>query len=187
MSNFFDVLNEELISFIEDQHMFFVSSACSDGRINLSPKGIEGLKVINSQCVAYLDFTGSGNETAAHIKGDGRLTIMLCSFGEKPLILRMYGRGRIISQSSSDWAIFKESFNDNSWLRQFVVLDIESVQTSCGFGVPHYEYTSTRSDFDDIASNIGNGMPEFIANYQKEKNKKSIDGFPTGIELSEKD
>ncbi len=181
MAEFFDALNDEHIAFIHAQQIFFVATACADGRVNLSPKGIESLQVINPHCVAWLDFTGSGNETAAHIHHDGRLTIMLCSFGPEPLILRLYGTGKVINTASSEWPDYCNRFNNHPWLRQFIALDIDSVQTSCGYGVPQYEFIATRQNFDDITTKMGEEFPDFIGRYQQEKNSKSIDGLETGI------
>src|SRR4051812_36328311 len=103
MAQFFEQLNEEIICFIKAQPMFFVASGTGTSRINLSPKGMDTLRILNQQTVAYLDITGSGNETAAHIKHDGRLTMMFCSLGDKPMILRLYGKGEVVRPDSAAW------------------------------------------------------------------------------------
>lgn len=178
MAKFYDQLDETLKKFIEDQKIFFTASAPSDGRINLSPKGIDTFRCLDNKTVAYLDLTGSGNETAAHLKENGRLTVMFCSFTEKPLILRLYGSGEIISQSNSQWDELHQNFPKIAGERQIVVLHIESLQTSCGFGVPVFELKEERKTLIDWAERKNeNGIEQ----YWKEKNQKSIDGLPTGI------
>ncbi|MGI9013708.1 MAG: pyridoxamine 5'-phosphate oxidase family protein [Phycisphaerales bacterium] len=172
-------LNDKLRTFIAQQQMFFTaSSPQSGGRVNLSPKGIDGLCIIDDRTVAYLDLTGSGNETAAHVHENGRLTIMLCSFQDQPLILRLYGNGRIVQPRDSEWETLRALFPQRPGTRQIIVLNVESVQTSCGFGVPLYQYISQRDMLIDWAEKKGEAR---IAAYHHEKNSLSIDGLPTGI------
>lgn len=110
MAKFYEKLNDNLKKFIEDQKIFFTASAPSDGRVNLSPKGIDTFRCLDDKTVAYLDLTGSGNETAAHLAENGRLTIMFCSFTEKPLILRVYGKGEIVRPTNARWNELHENF-----------------------------------------------------------------------------
>lgn len=178
MAKFYEKLDEVLKKFIENQKIFFTASAPLEGRINLSPKGIDSFRCLDDNTVAYLDLTGSGNETAAHVRENGRLTIMFCSYTENPLILRLYGQGEIINQEHPEWNKFYKNFSEYAGKRQIVVLHIETLQTSCGFGVPIYELKEERKTLIDWAERKGeNG----IAEYWRNKNQKSIDGLPTGI------
>ena len=184
MAKFYSSLNEDLQIFISEQKLFFTATAPKLGRINLSPKGIDTFRCIDSKTVAYLDLTGSGNETAAHLHSqadpgnEGRMTIMFCSFSEKPLILRLYGQGRGISPRHKAWDNCYELFEPTPGERQIIVMDIESVQTSCGHGVPLYEFKAERPTLVEWAKKKGK---EGIAAYWREKNQTSIDGIPTNI------
>jgi hypothetical protein len=178
MAKFQNELNNALINFISDQKIFFTASATSNGRINLSPKGIDTFRCLDNKTVAYLDLTGSGNETAAHLANDGRLTVMFCSFSDKPLILRLYGQGKVVGRKHENWANLHIHFPTFSGERQIIVLHIESLQTSCGFGVPVYELVEERVKLLEWAENKGE---EGIKQYWQEKNQTSIDGLPTGI------
>ena len=167
--------------FILRQRMFFTASAASDGRVNVSPKGLDTLRIVDDRCVVYLDLTGSGNETSAHLKRDGRLTLMFCSLEGAPLILRLYGRGRIVARGSPDYARYIDdafSGNETAGARHIVRLDIDLVQTSCGFGVPLFEYSGERPALVQWAAKLG---PEGLEAYRLEKNIRSIDGCPTGM------
>ncbi len=174
MAKFYPSLSPELSAFIRAQHIFFTASAAPNGRINLSPKGLQSLRVIDAKQVAYLDLTGSGAETAAHIKADGRLTLMFCSFEGAPLILRLYGKGRLVRPQDAQWESLHGLFPPLPGARQIVILDIESVQTSCGFGVPIYEYQDERSELIHWAVKKGEGG---LRLYRDEKNRRSIDGL----------
>lgn len=177
MAKFYEQLDENLRSFIEDQHMFFTATAPTNGRINVSPKGIDTLRCLDSRTVAYLDLTGSGNETAAHLRENGRMTIMFCSFSDRPLILRLYGQGRVIRPDHCQWVDFYRHFEPQPGQRQIIVLDIDSVQTSCGFGVPLYAFQGQRDTLLQWAENKGTAG---LVRYRAEKNRISIDGLPTG-------
>lgn len=178
MAQFFEQLNPKLIDFIRAQPIFFVATAAQSGRINCSPKGMDTLRVLDEHTVAYLDLTGSGAETSAHIRADGRLTIMFCSFGEMPLILRLYGQGEIIRPSDERWSEWSAHFPIFTGQRQIIVLRIESLQTSCGFGVPRMELIETRPTLDEWACKKGEAG---LADYRARKNHTSIDGLPTGL------
>ena len=178
MAKFFDKIDDKIRKFIGEQKMFFTASAPASGRINLSPKGIDSFRVLDENTVCYLDLTGSGNETAAHIAENGRVTIMFCSFSGAPLILRLYGKGEVVHQSSEKWNDLAVNFEKFAGTRQIIVLHVESLQTSCGFGIPLYEYQEDRSTLIDWAENKGE---KGINSYWREKNQTSIDGLPTGI------
>lgn len=178
MAKFYSELTQTLQSFIQQQQIFFTASAPSQGRINLSPKGMNTFRCLGPNRVAYLDLTGSGNETSAHIAENGRLTIMFCSFAGHPLILRLYGQGEVIRPRDRTWSDWIQAFHPLPGTRQIVVLHIESVQTSCGFGVPLYEYQGDRDQLTNWATQKGTaGLQE----YQAQKNQVSIDGYPTGL------
>jgi hypothetical protein len=178
MAKFYPQLTPALIEFIQQQHLFFTATAPLEGRINLSPKGLDTLRCLDLQTVAYLDLTGSGNETAAHLKENQRMTLMFCSFTEKPLILRLYGRGYAVQRHQAQWDSLFTHFDVIAGMRQIIVLEIESVQTSCGFGVPLYDYQGKRELLIDFAENQGEAG---IEAYQQQKNQTSIDGLPTGL------
>ncbi|MDP3660178.1 pyridoxamine 5'-phosphate oxidase family protein [Phenylobacterium sp.] len=181
MAEQFPALTEAHRRFIARQHMFFTASAAPHGRVNLSPKGLDSLRILDDGEVVYLDRTGSGNETAAHLLADGRLTIMFCAFEGPPLILRLYGRGRILPRGGVDYeTILAEQFDGEEPLgsRQMVALDIEMVQTSCGYAVPHLEFVGERPALDNWATAKG---PDGLEAYWAQKNMVSIDGMPTGF------
>lgn len=182
MAKSFDKLELEHRAFIARQRMFFTASATANGHINLSPKGLHGLRVIDEQTVAYLDLTGSGNETAAHIHNDGRLTLMFCAFEGPPLILRLYGQGRVIARASREFAeLLAAAFDGEEPMgaRQIIQLDIAKVQTSCGYGVPLLDYHGERPSFENWARGKGE---EGLKLYRREKNMVSDDGFATGYQ-----
>ena len=178
MANTHDTITPELKTFIQAQHVFFVASAPNGpaGHVNLSPKGMDSFRVLSPTRVSYLDLTGSGNETAAHLLQNGRVTFMFCSFERKPTILRLYGRGRTVQPDSTEFAEFAPSFPQLPGVRQIVVADISRVQTSCGFGVPFLSFTSDR---DTLARWCETKGPEGLREYRARKNRLSIDGLPT--------
>ena len=180
MGKLVDALTSHLKEFIEQQHIFFVATAplSAEGHINLSPKGLNNFKIISDTCVAYLDFIGSGNETSAHTLENGRITIMFCSFEKVPNIVRLYGKGRCVLPGDSDWDFFASHFEITSGTRQIIVNDIDSIQSSCGYGVPFYEYKGERSILYDWMDKKGE---EGLKNYMKEKNTVSLDGLPTHL------
>ena len=178
MAKFYEQLDDGLRSFISEQKVFFTATAPENGRINLSPKGMDTFRCIDDRTVAYLDLTGSGNETAAHIIENGRITIMFCSFSEKPLILRLYGKGRVVRSQDEDWQTFYRHFRTMPGERQIIVLNIESAQTSCGFGVPMYELIEERPKLAEWTLKKGG---EGATEYWKAKNQTSIDGLPTHL------
>jgi Pyridoxamine 5'-phosphate oxidase len=179
MAKFYSQLDAQLCEFIGQQQLFFTATAPIDGRINLSPKGIDSFRCLDFDRVGYLDLTGSGNETAAHLHQNGRMTIMFCSFTDKPLILRLYGQGKVVSPGSPQWDHLIDRFTDLPGKRQLILLQIESVQTSCGYGVPIYELQTERSTLLDWATTKGTAG---VSAYQRQKNLTSIDGLPTYLE-----
>lgn len=182
MAKMYEELDEPLQRFIAEQRIFFVASAPSVGRINLSPKGMDTFRCLSPKLVGYLDLTGSGAETAAHVLDDGRLTVLFCSFDEKPLILRLYGRGEIIRPLAANWQEYESHFTMIPGTRQIILMHIESAQTSCGFGVPLFPSATERPTLRDFAVNKGD---DWLADYRAKKNALSIDGLPTGVNDSE--
>ena len=178
MAKFYDRITPELQNFIEAQHIFFVATAPHNGRVNLSPKGMDALRVINESEIAYLDLTGSGNETAAHLLENGRITIMLCSFTNKPLIFRLYGQGEAIRPRDTQWQEYLSLFPAIAGTRQIIRVKVETVQTSCGYAVPFYEFTGDRPTLQEWAEKKGE---EGVYAYWQEKNQHSIDGLPTKL------
>jgi len=144
MADFFDTLSDKHIAMIAKQPVFFVATAAPDARINLSPKGYDAFRVLAPNKVAYLDLGGSGNETHAHLAADGRITVMFCNFEQPALILRIYGRGRPVLPQDAEWTELAEHFTLLPGTRQIFVIDVESVQTSCGWGVPFMAYEAER-------------------------------------------
>ena len=136
MAEFSDVLDDKHVDMIRKQRVFFTATAAADGRINLSPKGYDAFRVLSPTCVGYLDLGGSGNETHAHLSVDGRITIMFCNFDRPALILRIYGQGRAVLPQDSEWEALAAHFTLMAGTRQIFLIDVESVQTSCGWGVP---------------------------------------------------
>jgi hypothetical protein len=176
MGKVYDQLNEALTDFIGRQHVFFVGTApdSPDGHLNISPKGLDTFRILGPKSVAYLDLTGSGIETVAHLRQNGRITIMFCSFEGRPLIVRLYGRGRVVEPGDPEWNGLIAGFPEYPGARSVVVVELERVADSCGFAVPVYEYRSERSQLIDYASKEG---PERLEQYKAQKNRASIDGF----------
>lgn len=174
MGKFSDVILAQHQKFIEEQYLFFVATAplAVDGHINVSPKGLDAFKVISETEVAYMDLIGSGNETSAHITENERITFMFCSFTKVPNILRLYGKGRTILPGTDEWEKYATHFTIYESTRQIIVATIYKVQTSCGYGVPLYDYNGERSIHFDWAEKKGkDGLKEYI----QEKNAKSLD------------
>jgi hypothetical protein len=180
MSKFYEQITAELRDFINQQKVFFTATAPVQGRINLSPKGMDTFKCLNSQKVAYLDLTGSGNETSGHLQENGRITIMMCSFSEQPLILRLYGQGSLILPKNPEWETLLSAFPETPGTRQIIVVELESIQTSCGYGVPIYDFREERPTLKNWAKNKGETE---LKKYWMAKNQTTIDGLPTNILL----
>ncbi len=179
MAEKFAELEQSHIEFIGRQAVYFVGTAGAEGRINVSPKGLDTLRVLDSTKIVWLNLTGSGNETAAHVLENSRMTVMFCSFDRQPLILRIYGWASIIHpRDESEFGRYARMFGNQIGARQFFVLEVDMVQTSCGFGVPRYEMTAERQTLSKWATNKGD---QGIRQYWSDKNQTSIDGAPTGI------
>jgi hypothetical protein len=176
MAKFFDELNEHLREFIGRQHIYFHSSAPNKGRINLSPKGLDTFRILSDKQVGYLDLTGSECETAAHLAENGRLTIMFCSFEANPLIVRLYGTGKVVHPRDATWNELRPQFPEIPGTRQIILLDIESIMTTCGFAVPLYDYRGDRHQLEEFTCKMGD---ERMDEYRHQKNQVSIDGLPT--------
>tara|TARA_R110000751_G_scaffold78497_5_gene158395 strand:- start:1196 stop:1738 length:543 start_codon:yes stop_codon:yes gene_type:complete len=171
-------LNSQLKEFITNQKIFFVGTAANTGFVNVSPKGMSTFYILNDKEVIWLNLTGSGNESAAHVLKDPRMTIMFCSFEKNPLILRLYGTAETFHERDAQFSEYLEHFEETAGARQIFKLSIELVQTSCGFGVPFMEYKGERDTLKLWAEQKGE---EGIKEYWTEKNQESLDGFDTGI------
>jgi hypothetical protein len=182
MAKVFDRITPDHQHFITQQHIYFVATAplSPTGHINLSPKGLDSFRVLTPNRVAYLDLTGSGNETSAHLEENGRITLMFCAFQSAPSILRLYGTGHTILPHHPEWQTLLAQFPPMAGVRQIITADIDRVQTSCGFGVPLFEHQGDRSVLTDWAEKKGEAG---MAAYQQEKNRISIDGLKSAIAL----
>ena len=178
MATQYDELSDKLISFIEQQKIYFVATATDKSRINLSPKGMDSLKVLTKNRVIWLNVTGSGNETAAHIQINPRMTIMFAAFDGNPLILRLYGNAKVIHPRDEQWSNLYSKFNPLPGARQIFDVKIDMVQRSCGMAVPNYDYVSERGLLNEWASFKGD---EGVEKYWADKNQHSIDGIQTKI------
>ena len=178
MGKFHTEITPELREFIAGQQMFFTASATATGRVNVSPKGMDSFRCLDERTVAYLDLTGSGNETAAHLRTDGRMTILFCAFTGKPMILRLYGHGVVVPLECSRGRELHSLFPSTPGERHIIVLNVESVQTSCGFAVPLFEFKEQRDVLVNWAVKQGE---EGLKEYRLRKNTTSIDGLPTGL------
>lgn len=178
MARRYEQLSAEHTAFIERQRMYFVGTAANDGSINVSPKGLDSLRVLSPNRILWLNTTGSGNESAAHLAQNQRMTIMFCAFDGDPKILRLYGKAVAVHPRDSQWQEFSSLLQPALGARQYVDFSIELVQTSCGFGVPYYDYKGDRDNMDKWMKIKGE---EGIEDYWREKNLKSLDGLPTYI------
>jgi hypothetical protein len=178
MAEAFETLEDEHRRFIERQKIFFVATAAREGRVNLSPKGGESLAVLDPKTILWLNLTGSGNETAAHVLDTNRITLMWCAFDGPPLILRVYGRATAVHPGDAEWQACSGRIPASAGARQYFRVDIDGVQTSCGYAVPLYDHRADREALTKWAEKKGE---EGIREYWQEKNRQSIDGLPTGI------
>lgn len=178
MAEKFEALTEELTTWIDEQPVFFVATAAPEGHINLSPKGQDSLRVIGERELLWLNLTGSGNETAAHLRASNRLTIMWCAFSGPPRILRVYGAAQTVHPRDDDWAACAELIPPPLGARQYFKVHIELVQTSCGYAVPLMDYVEDRKALSLWSEKRGE---DGIREYWQEKNVVSLDGLPTGL------
>ena len=172
-------LDEATRVWIGAQRLFFVATAplAAGGHVNCSPKGLESLRVLDATTLAYLDHVGSGAETIAHLRENGRICIMLCAFEGPPRILRIHGRGRPIEPSAAEWPALLERCGPppRAALRSVILVEITRVQASCGYGVPRYDFVAERSQLPDWSRKKG---PDAVREYQRTHNRSSIDGLP---------
>lgn len=178
MAKQFAQLTPPLIQFIERQHIYFVGTATADSRVNISPKGMDSLRILSEKQVVWLNVTGSGNESAAHVQHQPRMTIMFCAFTGAALILRLYGQARVIHKLDEEWAQYIGLFPNLPAARQIFVLDIDMVQTSCGLATPYFDYVGEREDLNEKHEKLGEAK---IEQYWVDKNQLSIDGIATDI------
>jgi hypothetical protein len=176
MATTYDAITPALQHFIEQQPLFFVATAplAGGGHVNLSPKGRECFRVFDGHQVGYLDLTGSGNETAAHLMENGRITFMFCAFAGAPRILRLYGTGRVILPGAPEWATMRPSFPPDAGARQIILAEVSRVQASCGMGVPLLDYVGQRESLQIWALAKGE---DGLRAYREQKNRHSIDGL----------
>jgi len=181
MAKDYPALTEHHRDFIARQKIFFCATAAAETRVNISPRATDWLRVLSDNAVAWLDRTGSGNESAAHQHAGGAMTMMFCAFEGPPLILRLYGRGRAIARGSGEYEeLLQKQFDgvEPIGARQIMCLDFDLVKTSCGYGVPFFDYTGERDQMDRWAE--AKGADGLIA-YRQEHNLVSMDGQPTGF------
>lgn len=179
MGSFIDAISDDLALWINKQPMFFVATAPRDGgHVNLSPKGHDTLRIINANQVAYLDLTGSGVETIAHLRQNGRITIMFCAFDGPPRIVRLYGTGRVTLRSDPGFDVAADGFPTYGGARSIITVDVHRVGTSCGFGVPEMQNATERTRLLEWAEKKGT---ENLPGYWASKNAASLDGL-IGIE-----
>lgn len=170
-------IDEYLAKLIQSQHVFFVASAplSSEGNLNLSPKGLDSFRILGPRRVAYLDLIGSGVETIAHLKENGRIVLMFCAFDGPPIIVRLHGRGRVVEPESPAFPSFVSQFPAFTSTRSIIVVDVTRISSSCGFGVPLLKYEADRDQVFRWAQKKG---LEGLKAYKREKNRRSIDGLP---------
>jgi hypothetical protein len=178
MGQQYDHISTKNRAFIEAQKLFFVGTATADSRVNISPKGMDSLRVLGPNRVIWLNVTGSGNETAAHLQTHPRMTLMFAAFEGKPNILRLYGQARAIHQKDGEWAQLYAQFTPLAGARQIFDLQVDLVQNSCGMAVPFYDYTGDRELLKDWAERKGEAG---IKEYWAQKNQKTLDGKDTLI------
>lgn len=178
MGKQYTAIKDDHRAFIEAQKMFFVATAARDGRVNVSPKGMDSLRVLTPNRVAWLNVTGSGNETAAHLREVNRITLMFCAFEGDPKILRLYGSADVVHPRDTRWAELTQLVPMLPGARQIIDVHVDLVQTSCGMGVPLYDYRGDREELNEWARKKGE---EGIRKYWAERNSLTIDDRPTGI------
>ena len=173
-------LNGSLRAFIERQRVFFVATADRSGRVNVSPKGMDTLRIKDDNRILWLNLSGSGNETAAHVRATRRMTLMFCAFEGEAMILRVYGQARVHHPRDAAWDSLIAGFPEIAGSRQIFDLNVDLVQTSCGTGVPVLEFRNSRAESELVPFYDEMG-PEGVRDYWRRKNVTTIDGQPTGI------
>ncbi|MET0735274.1 MAG: pyridoxamine 5'-phosphate oxidase family protein [Microbacterium sp.] len=177
MVKVFDEIDDGLAAWIADQHLFFVATAplSADGMINVSPRGLDSLSVLDGTTVAWLDLTGSGAETIAHLNENGRICLMFCSFDARPRIVRLYGRGRVVPPGDELFARVEAQHPGHVGARAVIVVDVDRIADSCGWGVPMMDFVADRDIMRPWAEKKG---PEGLERYRAQKNRRSLDGLP---------
>lgn len=178
MGKCYNELTDSNIRFVSEQKIFFVGTATANSRVSVSPKGMDSLRVLSPSRVIWLNHTGSGNETSAHVQLDPRMTIMFCAFEGDPLILRLYGSARVAHQTDANWKDLYRHFPPQTGARQIFDLTIDLVQSSCGFAVPFFDYAGERGMLIEWAAKKGE---DGVRQYWAEKNQTSLDSLPTNI------
>ncbi len=176
MGKVHDAIDGRVRAFIEAQHVFFVATAAREGTVNVSPKGVGGtFTVVDDHTVAYLDLTASGAETIAHLRENGRVTLMFCSFDRSPNVVRLHGTGRVVTVYDEEYERWAGRFTETRGARAVIVVGVERVSDSCGYGVPLMEYGGER---DLLPAHLERKGAEGIVEYRRRKNRTSIDGLP---------
>lgn len=177
MGQVFDGIDAKLKAFLEAQHVFFVATAphAPDAHLNLSPKGLESFVVLDDRRVGYLDFPGSGVETVAHLRDDGRIVFLFCAFSGPPRIVRLHGRASAVEPTEPEFAALRSRFPAAAMVRSIIVADLDRISDSCGYGVPRYELVGPRDQLQKWAERKG---PDGLRDYQRANNRVSIDGLP---------
>ncbi|MFT5578216.1 MAG: hypothetical protein ACI9WS_000969 [Paraglaciecola psychrophila] len=178
MSEKFTELNSKHRAFIGAQHMYFVGTAAEQSTVNVSPKGMDSFRIIDDNKIAWLNLTGSGNESAAHVLQSPRMTVMFCSFDRQPLILRLYGEARVVHPRDCDWESLSGLFPAQVGARQIFELQVNMVQTSCGFSIPLYHFEDDRKTLEKWADKKG---AQGVSDYWMANNRRSLDDLDTGI------
>jgi len=178
----FESINKEHKAFIEKQKMFVIGSAGADGFINVSPKGMDTLRILDDKTVIWLNYTGSGNETSAHVQENGRMTIMFNSYDNTPMIMKLYGQAKVFHSADKDWNTLIAHFPKTEGARQVFKLHVELLLTSCGYAVPKYEFVEERKTLEKWVEKKGQ---KGIKEYWQENNLETLDGVKTNVmELS---
>jgi hypothetical protein len=176
MGRTYDAIDDRMAEFLCAQRVFFVGTAPAEGgHVNVSPKGLDTFAVFGPRTVAYLDLTGSGIETIAHVRQNGRITLLFCAFEGAPRIVRLYGRGRVIPLESAEFATHAERFGSYTSARAIIEVAVDRIADSCGYGIPQYRYESERTQLLEWADRKG---PDGVTAYRDDHNATSIDGLP---------
>ena len=177
MGKEYQEIDARMRDWIGRQKLFFVATAprADDGLVNCSPKGLDSFRVLGPRQCAYADVGGSGIETVAHLKENGRIVIMMCAFGGPPKIFRFYGQGRVVEPHDADFARLAKLFGDLPTIRNIIIVDIDTIRDSCGYGVPLYDF---RGDRDSLPNWANSKSREELLDYRIERNAASLDGLP---------
>ena len=183
MAKQFDSLSDDHSAFIAAQHIFFCGTAAEDGRVNVSPKGMDSLRVLSPNRIIWRNLTGSGNETAGHLAKVNRMTLMWCGFEKRPMIMRTFGSAKTLHADNVGFDELNKLFAQSDGARQIYDMQIDLVQTSCGYAVPYYDHAGHRDTLEKWTDDRG---PEQIRTFWRERNLETIDGFPTHITAADR-